>query len=95
MTKANTLKDQLEKEVEKLEKEEGAKGKLDEVNILLKKLKNEEIAYPQQMLASQIAYLYYMVSGADQLPGNEAHKRYDELVSQLKVIEQEIEKVLK
>jgi hypothetical protein len=42
----------------------------------LEKLKNAEGAYPQQMLVSQIGYLLNMVSEADQLPGQEAEKRY-------------------
>ncbi|MDX1463670.1 MAG: hypothetical protein R3359_11485, partial [Marinirhabdus sp.] len=57
----------------------------------LKKLKNEEGAYPQQMLISQIGYLYYMVSSADQRPGGEAEKRYESLVSQLEALKQNVD----
>jgi len=35
------------------------------------------------MLLSQIAYLYYMVNGADQIPGNDATERFEKLESEL------------
>ena len=78
MSEANKLQSELESEVKK------AKGnRLEKLKSILKQLKNDKGAYPQQMLVSQISYLYYMISGADQLPGQEAENRYEELVELL------------
>ncbi len=80
---ARKVQDELEKEAESLEGKADKKKRLEEVNLLLKELKNDEGAYPQEMLLSQIAYLYYMVNGADQVLGKDAEERYEELVSEL------------
>ena len=50
---------------------------------VLKELKNEEGAYPQQMLVAQISYLSYIVGGVDKTPGNEEKERYKELSTML------------
>jgi hypothetical protein len=44
------------------------------------------MAYPQPMLLDQIRYLYGMLTGADQAPGNEAYARYAELAAWLERI---------
>jgi hypothetical protein len=46
----------------------------------------EDMAYPQPMLLDQIRYLYGMLTGADQPPGNEAYARYAELEAWLERI---------
>ena len=43
------------------------------------------VRYPQQMLASQIQYLYGLVTRADQRPGRDAFERYEELLRELEV----------
>ena len=48
---------------------------------VLKELKNEEGAYPQQMLVAQISYLSYIVGDTDKEIGKDAKERYIELVS--------------
>ena len=84
LSEANQLQSKLEKEVI------AAKGeKLDKLKAILKQLKNDEGAYPQQMLVSQISYVLYMISGADQLPGQEATNRYEELKKQFNTLKTE------
>jgi photosystem II stability/assembly factor-like uncharacterized protein len=46
---------------------------------LLNQLKNAEGAYPQQMLLSQIEYVYGMLAGTDQRPGQDTVKRLQDL----------------
>jgi hypothetical protein len=86
---AREFQDELEKEVESLKGKADKKNRLDELNSLLKELKNDEGAYPQQMLLSQIAYLYYMVNGADQVVGKDALDRYEELVAELESLKKQ------
>jgi hypothetical protein len=45
----------------------------------LAELKTADMVYPQPMLTNQIAYLYNMISRADQAPGKEAEDRFVEL----------------
>ena len=71
----------------KLEKQKSPKA-----TAILKQLKNDKGAYPQQMFNAQVAYLYYMISNADQKPGLEAKKRYKELLNQFENIKQELKK---
>jgi hypothetical protein len=66
------------------------KNKSNKAKVALKKLKNNSGIYPQQMLVSQISYLLYMVSSADQEPGQEATERFKELTTQLNAIKQEV-----
>lgn len=57
---------------------------------VLKKLKNEEGAYPQPMLVAQISYLSYIVGDADKEIGADAKERFTELVSKLKQLKSEV-----
>ena len=84
----------LEEEAESLEgkKAKAEVSRLGSVNKVLKKLKNDEGAYPQQMFVSQVSYLLNMISGADQLPGDDASKRYANLMSQFARLKQEVGK---
>ena len=61
-------------------------AKFNDIQLILKQLNNDKGAYPQQMLLSQISYLYNMVSRADQLPGKDATDRLLELENQWKRI---------
>lgn len=85
LSDARKLEANLEKEAKSLKKKK-AKAKiarLEQINAALNQLQNEkEGAYPQQMMLSQISYLLNMISRADQLPGEEAINRYDELLFQ-------------
>ena len=64
------------------------------MNSILNQLKNDEGAYPQEMLLSQIYYLYNMLNGADQVPGRDALVRYDELVAELEALKKQAAKVI-
>jgi hypothetical protein len=81
LSEARKLQADLEEEAEALEgkKAKAKVARLEEINLVLKQLKNDEGAYPQQMLVSQISYLWGMISGADQLPGQDAEDRYIQL----------------
>jgi len=95
LSNARKLEASLEKEAKSLKKKK-AKAKvarLEQINTVLKQLQNEKKgAYPQQMMLSQISYLLNMISRADQLPGEEAKNRYDELVVQFNKLKQEASK---
>lgn len=86
LSEARKLQDNLEKEAKELQNNKSKAKRFKKVNKLLRKLKNDEGAYPQQMLVSQISYLLNMISRADQLPGQEATNRYAVLVSELNEI---------
>ena len=58
----------------------------------LKQLKNENGAYPQQMLSSQISYVLNMISRADQIPGQDAIERLDDLQNQFNKIKEDVKK---
>lgn len=86
LSEARKYEAELEKQAEKLKN--NSPQKLEEITKNLKLLSNESGAYPQQMLLSQISYLLNMISDADQLPGEEAQKRYQELSIQFQNLKQ-------
>ena len=79
LSEARKLQSDLKTKLEKTKNKEEKK----KLEMLLKELKNEEGAYPQEMLVDQISYLSYITSEADKEIGNDAKERYTELVSQL------------
>lgn len=88
LSDARKLEEEWTKSVQKLEKKTALlPAEKDELQALKEKLKllktEENVIYPQPMLGSQISYLYYMLSGADQQPGKDAYERYEELKVQL------------
>jgi photosystem II stability/assembly factor-like uncharacterized protein len=90
LSDARRLQDDLEKEAKSL-KDKKAKDKverLEKVNAVLSQLKNDEGAYPKQMLVSQISYLLNILDGADKLPGQEEKDRYQELFLQLSEVKE-------
>jgi len=91
LTEARKLQADLEEEAEVLEGKKTRKkvARLEQINAVLKQLKNDEGAYPQQMLVSQISYLLNMISQSDQLPGRDAAERYEALVSKLNLVQGE------
>ncbi len=89
LSEAKQLQADLETQLKELKSEEAIPdpSMISKTENTLQQLKNAEGAYPQQMLVSQIEYLLNMVSGADQMPGEEAEDRYSILeqeVAQLK-----------
>ncbi len=91
LSDARKLQAGLEKEAKKSTGKKGDTTTPQSIALdtLLKKLKNDEGAYPQQMLVAQITYLYYMIGQADQLPGQDAKDRYEELTMAFNGIKQE------
>jgi photosystem II stability/assembly factor-like uncharacterized protein len=85
LSEASKFQDDIEAE---LKKTKGAEKKK-ELEIVLKEFKNEEGAYPEPMLVSQISYLYYIVSDADKIIGKDAKERYTELKIQFEKIKSE------
>tara|TARA_R110002073_G_scaffold128999_3_gene275135 strand:- start:95306 stop:98320 length:3015 start_codon:yes stop_codon:yes gene_type:complete len=81
LSEARMFQDKLEKEAKKLKGSNSKK--LQNINRVLKLMRNERIVYPQQMLVSQIGYLLNMISNADQIPGQEAMNRYKELKNEI------------
>ena len=86
LTEARKFQSQLEKEIKKTTGDK--KASLEKT---LKEIKNDEGAYPQQMLVPQIAYLSYIVGGADKIPGNEEVERLKELQLQFNTIKNQVE----
>jgi len=94
LSEARKLVANLEKEAKSLKKKK-TKVKVDrlsKINAVLKQLSNDKGAYPQQMMLSQISYVLNMISRADQLPGEEAKNRYEELVVKFDKLKQEAAK---
>ena len=79
------LLSKIRKLAAKLEKDNSEKAK-----IVLRKIKNAEGAYPQQMYAAQVSYLLNMISGTDQKIGGEAKKRFQELKAQFEQLQNEV-----
>ena len=93
LSEARQLQERLEKESKELEAQEGEgdTGRLETVTAAIEQLKNAEGAYPQQMLVAQISYLYNMVTGADQIIGQDVLERYDELRRLLTAIKNKVQ----
>lgn len=89
LSDARKLQDDLEKEAKSLKDKKAKADRLDKVNAVLKQLKNDDGAYPQQMLVAQISYLLRILDGADKLPGQDEKDRYQELIQQLNKVKQE------
>ena len=77
-------------DLEKTIKKTTNSDKKSQLQNILKALKNDEGAYPQQMLAAQISYLSNIVGRADKTPGNEELERFKELQGQLAEIKKKI-----
>ena len=93
LTDARLLQDSLEKESEKLEgkkEDANAQDRLKKIKEALQQLKNDEGAYPQEMLVSQISYLYNMVTSADQVMGKDVYERYQEVLIQFNTVKGQV-----
>ena len=64
--------------------------KLQEIN---KEIVTDTVTYPRGMLLDQIAYLYSMLSSADQKPGRDAYDRLEELAGLLAGYKIEFKKI--
>lgn len=90
LSDAKQFQADLEQNIETLEAANTSSEQLLVATNSLEILKNDEGAYPQQMLVAQISYLLNMVSGADQLPGKDAYDRYNALQSQLAKLKEDV-----
>ena len=92
LTNARKLEESLEKEAKSLKgkKAQVKVKRLANINYTLTLLKNKKGAYPQQMLVSQISYLLNINNNADQIPGQDAVQRIEELTTQFEKIKNEI-----
>ena len=93
LTEARKLEDSLSGEQTKLKKQQqetqldaSEEKRLGRVTDGLDELKTKDGAYPTPMLVDQIGYLYYMVSSADQLPGQDAYNRFAEVTKRLSAV---------
>ncbi|TLP79172.1 WD40/YVTN/BNR-like repeat-containing protein [Maribacter sp. ACAM166] len=86
LSEVRKLQADLEIELKKAKSAE----KKDTLEKVLKALKNDEGAYPQQMLVAQISYLSYIVGDADKVIGNDAKERYTTLVSQFNKLKSQV-----
>jgi photosystem II stability/assembly factor-like uncharacterized protein len=94
LSEARKLEVSIEKEAKSLKgkKAQAKVSRLEKINSILKQLKNDNGAYPQQMLSSQISYVLNMISRADQIPGQDAIERLDDLQNQFNKIKEEVKK---
>jgi photosystem II stability/assembly factor-like uncharacterized protein len=88
LSQARRLQEDLEQQAKKLKGQtaKADKDKLAKIEAMIKELKNDEGAYPQQMLVAQISYLLYMVDSADQIPGKDVEMRLQVLSTQLEAL---------
>jgi photosystem II stability/assembly factor-like uncharacterized protein len=94
LSDARRFQDRLETEVKTLKDKKGrrAKKRLTQLNATLQEIKNDDGAYPQQMLVSQISYLYNMVNGVDQVIGKDVLDRYKELAERFKELQEKVKR---
>ena len=85
LTEARKFQSELEAQIKKSKGDKKAS-----LETVLKEIKNDEGAYPQQMLVAQISYLSYIVGGADKVPGNEEVERLKELQQQFNSVKNKV-----
>ncbi|SDQ63656.1 WD40/YVTN/BNR-like repeat-containing protein [Flagellimonas zhangzhouensis] len=88
LSEARKYQDKLETEIKKLKKSKIGEAKLEAYESALKQLKNEDGAYPQNMMVSQISYLYNIMGSSDKVLGQEEKDRYQELLTQFNELKQ-------
>lgn len=96
LSEARQFEEALAKEHKDLADRTGELGaaegaRLLQVSDALKKVETEEIIYPQPMLTDQIEYLFEMLTGADQAPGQDAEDRYRDLSAALRQLKASVQ----
>ena len=91
VSESQEFQESLEKEIKILKESNDEPERLQKKEKALKELKTGEGAYPQPMLNDQIMYLFNTIGKADQVPGNEAEKRFDELVMAFRKIQKTLD----
>lgn len=87
LSEARKFQSDLEKKI----KETKNKEEKEELENLLKTIKNDEGAYPQQMMVAQISYLSNIIGRADKKPGNEEIERFKELQEQFNQTKKQVD----
>lgn len=88
LSEARKLQDKVEEKIKELEKTKADEATLEPYKSALKKLKNDEGAYPRQVMVAQVSYLYYILDSGDKEPGQEEKDRYQELLGQFNQLKQ-------
>ena len=88
LSEARKFQDKVEEKIKELEKTKADEATLEPYKSALKKLKNDEGAYPRQVMVAQISYLYYILDSGDKEPGQEEKDRYQELLGQFNQLKQ-------
>lgn len=86
LSEARKFQDSLEKKI----KETKDKAEKEALENVLKSIKNDDGAYPQQMMVAQISYLSNILGGSDKKPGNEEVQRFKELQQQFQAVKQKV-----
>ena len=84
ISKARKLEDRLNSAYQEMKEKQRMLSDAEKIRFaalekVLDQLKTDEGIYPQPMLTNQLGYLYNMIHHADQLPGKDAHERYQAL----------------
>ena len=91
MEQSSWLEHQLQTEHRELKKKSLASAaeqqRMRAIEAALERLATAEGTYRQPMLADQVSYLYYMLGDADQVPGQDAEARLDELRRELQSVQ--------
>lgn len=91
LSQSRKLQHELNKEHKKLKAKkqpsENEKNRMEQIEEALAKLKTAEGIYPQPMLADQLSYLYSALNRADQVPGQDAMQRFENLRNQLEQVQ--------
>ncbi|GLU44265.1 hypothetical protein [Allomuricauda sp. NBRC 101325] len=88
LSEARQYQDKLETEIKKLKKSKIGDAKLEAYESALKQLKNDEGAYPENVMVSQISFLYNIMGSSDKVLGQDEKDRYQELLAQFNELKQ-------
>lgn len=83
---AKEFEDYLAKQV----KENDTALAIEELKALKSEVTTDEGRYPTPMLIDQTSYLYSMLDRADQVPGQDAYDRYEELKNKLETLKKRV-----
>lgn len=86
LSEARKFQVSLEKKI----KETKNKEQKEELEDILKIIKNDEGAYPRQVMIAQISYLSNIIGRADKKPGKEELERFEALQKQFKSIKESV-----
>ncbi|MFK7743316.1 MAG: hypothetical protein AB8H80_23575 [Planctomycetota bacterium] len=82
--------DELTRRIRRLSRAQMMESRATRLEAIRSQLVNANETYPRQMLASQIRYLGSMLDRADQRPGQDTYRRYEQLDKALTKCEQQL-----